>query len=49
MKTTYEAPQISVSEYRVRDNFLLSGTTTATTSIQYDSIEGWSPIKPPKH
>lgn len=50
MKTTYEAPQFSVSECRVQDAFLTSSIVPTTpTTIAYDSTEGWSPIKPPKH
>lgn len=43
---TYEAPEFSMSECRVQEDFLLSATTT--TTIQYDSTDGWSSIKPPK-
>ncbi len=48
MKTVYETPSFSVTEYHVREDFLLSGNMTTTTTIDYDPIEGWSPIRPPK-
>lgn len=48
MKTVYETPSFSIAEYQVKEGFLLSGDVTTTTTIGYDSTEGWSPIKPPK-
>ena len=49
MKTVYETPTLSVSECRVKDDFLVSANVpTTSTTFQYDSNEGWSPIKPPK-
>ena len=48
MKITYEAPQFSMSECRVQDDFLTSGISPIAP-IQYESTEGWSSIRPPKH
>ncbi len=46
MKATYETPQFSMTECRVKDDFLASGVTPDYT---FDDIENWSPIKLPKN
>jgi len=50
MKTVYETPSFEVTEYHVQEGFLLStDVPTTTTTIGYDSTEGWSPIRPPQN
>ncbi len=43
MKAIYETPQFSMTECRIEDAFLVSAVKP-----EYDDLENWSPVMPPK-
>lgn len=47
MKKTYDSPTLDISEFRIPVAF--AAVSALTPDVEYDDLNGWSPIMPPHH